>query len=128
VHPVNPDKIITPHIQIPNSHSFFLNIVQSHPDLFIGFILCTIILNKLYFFSFILSLHHDDNVSPHLHILFNWLNPFNLVIRVNKVAKNEYINMPSLFIVKPFKYIIDYIGLNQSASRRQNSPNYPCLL
>jgi hypothetical protein len=98
VHPVNPDKIITPHIQIPNSHSFFLNIVQSHPDLFIGFILCTIILNKLYFFSFILSLHHDDNVSPHLHILFNWLNPFNLVIRVNKVAKNEYINMPSLLL------------------------------
>jgi hypothetical protein len=29
VHPDNPDKIITPHIQIPNSHRFFLNIIQS---------------------------------------------------------------------------------------------------
>ena len=29
LHPVNPDKIITPHIQIPNSHIFFLNIIQS---------------------------------------------------------------------------------------------------
>jgi hypothetical protein len=29
LHAVNPDKIITPHIQIPNSHRFFLNIIQS---------------------------------------------------------------------------------------------------
>ena len=28
LHPANPDKIITPHMQIPNSHSFFLNIIQ----------------------------------------------------------------------------------------------------
>jgi hypothetical protein len=28
VHPANPNKIITPHIQIPNSHIFFLNIIQ----------------------------------------------------------------------------------------------------
>jgi len=28
MHPVNPDKIIPPHT-IPNSHSFFLNIIQS---------------------------------------------------------------------------------------------------
>ena len=28
LHAVNPDKIVTPHIQIPNSHRFFLNIIQ----------------------------------------------------------------------------------------------------
>ena len=34
VHPVNPDKIIRPPT-IPNSHSFFLNIIQYQPGLFI---------------------------------------------------------------------------------------------
>jgi hypothetical protein len=29
LHPANPDKTITPNMQIPNSHIFFLNIIQS---------------------------------------------------------------------------------------------------
>ena len=35
VHPANPNKIIKPHTQIPNSNIFFLNMIHYHPSLFI---------------------------------------------------------------------------------------------
>jgi hypothetical protein len=54
MHPVNTDKIIRPHTQIPNSHSFFLYIIQS-PAVIMSLLLCM----PLYRNLFILLLSHQ---------------------------------------------------------------------
>jgi hypothetical protein len=54
MHPVNPDRIIRPHTQIPNSHSFFLCIIRS-PAVIMSLLLCM----PLYRNLFILLLSHQ---------------------------------------------------------------------